>query len=373
MSRPMIPTALAFALAFAATAASAQSHGHGSHHTHGDHANHDAVQPDDDNAHTAHHPASGDAHEGHGAHAGHAPAAGVQPPTTDPHAGHDGHRGHHTSGDHGGHHGHDGHGGTVDASAVPPTVADPHAGHAMPAAGGLPLEPIPVPTEADRAAAFRPLHHGHAHGGGVHSLVRINRFEAWDADPGTGQAWEGSAWIGGDVQRLWLRSEGEREDGRTHAADLEVLYGRATGPWWDLLAGVRHDFQPGPSRTWAAVGLQGLAPYKFEVSATAYLGTGGHSAFNAEIEYELLFTSRLILQPLLEVELHGRDDPQRGTGSGLSTAEAGLRLRYEITRRFAPYLGVAYERAYGGTAEYRRQAGEADRDTRWVAGVRWWF
>ena len=236
-----------------------------------------------------------------------------------------------------------------------------------------PFEPVPLPTDADRAAAFAPLHHGHTHGGGIHSLVRFNRFEAWDADPGTGQAWEGRAWIGGDVQRLWLRSEGEREHGRTASADLEAFYGRGISPWWDLLAGVRHDFNPGPSRTWAALGVQGMAPYKFEVAATAYLDEGGRSMFTAEVEYELLLTSRLVLQPLVEVEFLGRADPERGTGSGLSTAEAGLRLRYEITRRFAPYVGIAHERAYGGTAGHRRQAGEAASDTRWLAGVRWWF
>ena len=247
-------------------------------------------------------------------------------------------------------------------------------GHCSPAAAtAAPREAIPVPTDADRAAAFAPLHAGHAHGTGIHSKIQFNRLEAWDADPGSGQAWEGRAWFGGDLRRLWLRSEGERIGGSTHGADLEVLYGQATGPWWDLLAGLRHDFSPGPSRTWAAIGVQGLAPYKFEVSATAYVGSGGHTAFNAEVEYELLFTSRLILQPLLEVELHGRDDPQRGIGSGLSTMEAGLRLRYEVTRQFAPYLGLVHERSFGGTADLRRLHDEPVRDTRWVAGLRVWF
>ena len=261
------------------------------------------------------------------------------------------------------------------SNADPHAAHDPHAGHAAspsPAAS-LPREPIPVPTEADRAAAFPHLHEGHAHGTSINSLVRFNRFEAWDADPGTGQAWEGSAWIGGDTQRLWLRSEGEREHGRTTAADIEVLYGRGISAWWDVVAGIRHDFAPGPSQDWAAIGVQGMAPYKFEVSATAYIGERGHSALAAEAEYELLLTNRLVLQPVLELELRGQDDPVRGIGSGLSSAEAGLRLRYEITRRFAPYLGVVHERTFGGTADYRRDEGEATRETRWVAGVRWWF
>ncbi|MBP7366902.1 MAG: copper resistance protein B [Pseudoxanthomonas sp.] len=263
------------------------------------------------------------------------------------------------------------------AAAQAPACTPEHAamGHCTPAATGAsaPREAIPAPTDADRAAAFAPLHAGHAHGAGIHSKIQFNRLETWDADPGSGQAWEGRAWFGGDLRRLWLRSEGERIGGSTHGADLEVLYGHATGPWWDLLAGLRHDFSPGPSRTWAAIGVQGLAPYKFEVSATAYVGSGGHTAFNAEVEYELLFSSRLILQPLLEVELHGRDDPRRGIGSGLSTMEAGLRLRYELNRRFAPYLGLVHERSFGGTADLRRLHDEPVRDTRWVAGLRVWF
>jgi copper resistance protein B len=260
------------------------------------------------------------------------------------------------------------------AHQVPTQDGDPHAGHAAaPSPGQQPREPVPMLTDADRAAAFPELHAGHAHGSTSNSLVRFNRFEAWDAQPGSGQAWEGSAWFGGDVQRLWLRSEGEREHGGTAASDVEVLYGCGISPWWDLVAGVRHDFAPGPSQSWAAFGVQGMAPYKFELSATAYLGEHGHSAFVAEIEYELLLTGRLILQPLLEVDVRGQDDPRRGIGSGLSSAEAGLRLRYEITRRFAPYVGLAHERAFGGTADYRREDGEPVRDTRWVAGVRWWF
>jgi len=267
--------------------------------------------------------------------------------------------------------------GPAATVASDPACPSGHAamGHCVPrdSEAQAPREPIPAPSDTDRAAAFAPLRHAHLHEGAINSLVRFNRFEAWDADPGSGQAWEGRAWIGGDVQRLWLRSEGEREHGRTASADLEVLYGRGIGSWWDLLAGVRHDFNPGPSRNWAAIGVQGLAPYKFEVAATAYLGDGGHTALRAEVEYELLLGNRLVLQPLVEVELYGRDDPQRGTGSGLATAEAGLRLRYEVTRRFAPYLGVARERAFGGTADHRRLAGDPVDDTRWVAGVRWWF
>ena len=245
-------------------------------------------------------------------------------------------------------------------------------GHAMPAPT-QPREPIPTLTDADRAAAF-PDVAGHAvHDRAVTSYFLFNRLEAFDADEGTGFQWEGQGWIGGDINRLWLRSEGERVGGLTESADLEVLYGRGIARWWDLVAGVRHDFKPGASQSFAAIGIQGLAPHKFEVEATAYVGERGQTAIRLEAEYELLLTNRLILQPLIEANIHGKDDPQRGIGAGLGTAEAGLRLRYEFTRKFAPYVGVTYERAYGDTADLRTAAGEERDDARIVIGLRTWF
>lgn len=245
----------------------------------------------------------------------------------------------------------------------------PGTNHDRPPPTGLPL---PEPTDADRAAAFPDVHPHTTHDRRVVSLVRFNRLEAWD-DEGGGQAWEATAWIGNDHHKLWLRSEGEREGGHTESADLEVLYGRPIAPWWDLVAGVRHDFQPGAPQTFAAIGVMGLAPYMFEVSATAYLGESGQTAASIEAEYEMLLTNRLILQPLIEATVYGKDDARRGIGSGLATVEAGLRLRYEFTRRFAPYVGVAWERAYGTTADFRREEGEGIDDTRIVMGVRFWF
>lgn len=301
----------------------------------------------------------------------------------------------------------------------PETRVDPHAGHDMPApedapidghtqhadhhsdtqapeAGGKPVdhaamghhlppdpdlpatapprEPIPVVTPADRIAAFPDVGGHTVHDTSVHSFWMLDRLETWDADPGTGLGWELESWTGTDLNRLWLRSEGERVDGTTESADLEVLYGRAVAPWWGVLAGVRHDFGgEGPSQTFAALGVTGMAPYKFEVDATAYLGESGQTAVALEVEYETLFTNRLILQWLAEAEAYGKTDPERGIGSGLSTLELGLRLRYEIRREFAPYVGVAWERAYGGTADYRREHSSDIEDTRIVAGVRIWF
>ena len=262
----------------------------------------------------------------------------------------------------------------MPTSASPPAEMDHAAmGHTAPTAPDQPLTPIPTLTDADRAAAFPDLQRHMEHAPEVNHYVLLNRLEAWDAEHGTGQAWEGLAWIGTDLDRVWLRSEGERSGGHTESADLEVLYGRSVSPWWDVVAGVKHDFQPGPSQTWAAFGVQGLSPYKFEVQATAYVGDSGRTAANVEVEYETLLTNRLILQSVVEMDLYGQDDPRRGIGSGLSTAEAGLRLRYEFTRKFAPYIGVAHERTYGGTADLRRAEGEDSNDTRVVAGVRIWF
>lgn len=253
-----------------------------------------------------------------------------------------------------------------------PTPTD-HSAHA-PADPTPPREPVPALTDADRAAAFPVIDHAAMqHASAVNSLLRVERLEQFDGRHGRGQAWEASGWIGGDIHRLWMRSRGEREAGRTQASNVELAYGRAVSPWWDALIGVRHDVRPAQSRTWAAIGLQGLAPYKFETSAMLYAGSGGQVLAEAEIEYEVLLTNRLILQPVIEATLAARDEPEHGLGRGLGKVEAGLRLRYEFTRRFAPYIGLSHERLFGDTADYHAAAGGTARDTRWVAGVRLWF
>jgi copper resistance protein B len=171
-----------------------------------------------------------------------------------------------------------------------------------------------------------------------------------------------------------LRSDGEQISGITESANLEILYGKATARWWDVVAGVRHGFLPGAeSQTFAAIGVMGLAPYKFEVAATAYIGEAGQTAIDFETEYEILLTNRLILQPVVEVSLFGQDDERRGIGSGLSTIEAGLRLRYEIRREFAPYIGLNWEKSFGNTADFARARGEEVDETQLVVGLRTWF
>ncbi|HTL14806.1 MAG TPA: copper resistance protein B [Thermomonas sp.] len=262
---------------------------------------------------------------------------------------------------------------TMDHSTMDQSTMEDHRAMDHPAKPRAPREPIPILTDADRAAAF-PVPDPHLrHASGTHSFWLLDRLEMTDAGGGGGLAWEGSVWVGGDIRRLWLRSEGEARDGGVESGSLKVLYGRAVTPWWDVVAGLRHDIGEGPSRNWAALGVQGMAPYKFEVAATAYLGPAGRTAARLEAEYETLLTNRLVLQWGAEANLHGRADPALGVGAGLSTVEAGARLRYEVTRRVAPYLGIERERAFGATAGLRTSAGEPRADTRLVAGVRLWF
>jgi len=246
-------------------------------------------------------------------------------------------------------------------------------GHDMTMPSDQPRQPIPPLTEADRTAAFPDVGGHPAHDSSMQTFLLLDRLEGWNADEGTGLAWEALGWVGTDMNRLWLRSEGDRVDDTTESVDLEVLYGRSIARWWDVVAGVRHDLGEGPSQTFAAIGVMGLTPYKFDVEATAYVGESRQTAARFEAEYDTLLTNRLILQWLAEATLYGKDDAQRNIGSGLSTVEAGLRLRYEFTRRFAPYIGVAWERAYGNTADLRREEGDDIDDTRFAAGLRFWF
>ncbi|RNF86553.1 copper resistance protein B [Montanilutibacter psychrotolerans] len=264
----------------------------------------------------------------------------------------------------------------VDHAAMghgtPASVDHAAMGHGTPPPSE-PRTPIPVITDADRAAAVPPTGGHGMHDNRPRSFVLLDRFETWNAPHGTGLAWDGQGWFGTDLHRLWVRGEGERVDGATEHASIEALYGRSIGPWWDVVAGLRHDFGGGPSRDAAAIGVMGLSPYKFEIEATAYIDGSGRTEARLEAEYDTLITNRLILQSSVEASVFGEDDVQRGIGSGLGTAEVGLRLRYEFTRRFAPYVGVVHERAFGRTADLRRGAGDGADDTRVVAGVRIWF
>ena len=232
--------------------------------------------------------------------------------------------------------------------------------------------PIPALTDADRAAVYNAPGGHQVHDSGVNSMLLVNQLE-WQGGDGNAQSWDIKGWVGGDIDRLWLRSEGERSAGRTESAEAQALWGHAIGPWWDVVGGVRQDFKPGASQTWAAFGLQGMALYNFEAEATLFVGESGHTAARLEGDYDILLTNRLILQPTAELNFYAQNDPQRGVGSGLAESELGLRLRYEVRREFAPYVGLSWNRTYGQTAQYARDEGEDVNQLHWVVGVRLWF
>ncbi|MEO8927738.1 MAG: copper resistance protein B [Caulobacteraceae bacterium] len=186
--------------------------------------------------------------------------------------------------------------------------------------------------------------------------------------------WEGEAWVGTDANRLWIKSEGEVDSqGRVSDGQQEIFYDRPVSTYFDLQGGVRYDADSGPGRGWAAFGIEGLAPWFFKVSATGYVGDAGRFAAKAMVSYDQLLTNRLIVGPEAEVNFYAKDDPARRIGSGLSDLDAGLRLRYEITRKFAPYIGVTFERKFGATADFVRAAGERSADVRFTTGLRTWF
>jgi copper resistance protein B len=203
--------------------------------------------------------------------------------------------------------------------------------------------------------------------------VMLDRLEWRDTDGAAALEWDAAAWYGGDYHKLWLKTEGEHRDGETENARAELLWDRIVTRWWSVQAGIRQDFGEGPSRTWAAVGVQGLAPYFFDVEATAYVGENGRTAARISSEYDLLLTQRLVLQPEAELNLYGKDDPERRIGAGLSDVQIGLRLRYELRREIAPYAGLVWTRRFGKSANFARAAGEDPNDFQALAGLRIWF
>jgi copper resistance protein B len=252
-----------------------------------------------------------------------------------------------------------------------PTEED-HSAHMAPSAGA-PREPIPPITDEDRRAAFPDGLAGHAvHDRRITTFVLFDQLE-WQGGERGGISIDNKTWVGGDINRLWLRAEGESSDGRPENAQVHAMYGRSISRWWDVVAGVRQDFRPGPPQTWVAIGVQGLAPQWFEVEATAYVGRAGRTHARVEVEYELLLTNRLVLQPLIEAELYGKSDAARGIGAGLSSIDGGLRLRYEFRREFAPYVGIVWHRAFFGSADLARAEGAAVGKTRLAVGLRTWF
>lgn len=208
----------------------------------------------------------------------------------------------------------------------------------------------------------------------VYTHVLLDQFEGRFGASNSFR-WDGQAWVGTDTNRLWLKSEGSviGSSGKVEDGIHEALYDRPISTYFDLQAGLRYDIDSAPSRGWAAFGIQGLAPQWFDVEATAYISGGGHLAARFKASYDLMLTQRLILQPEIELNLYSKSDPGRSIGSGLSDLDSGLRLRYEFTRKFAPYIGVAYQDKFGGTANFARRDGERVNDVLFVAGIRSWF
>lgn len=260
-----------------------------------------------------------------------------------------------------------------------------HAGHRS--AGALPRmredAPPPAAFEGPRhaadlfwdRAAMRESRTQLAeeHGGGRFAKVMLERLEYRAGGGNDAYLWDAQGWHGGDTDRIWLKSEGEGEvGGALEHAEVQALWSRAIGPFFDLQLGARYDFEP-RSRAYVAAGVQGLAPYMFEVDAAAFLSHKGDATARIEAEYDQRITQRLILQPRAELELSAQDVPELGIGAGLSSIEAGLRLRYEIAREFAPYVGVGWKRQIGSTADFARADGENADRLHLLLGVRAWF
>lgn len=215
------------------------------------------------------------------------------------------------------------------------------------------------------------------HSAPTYSAMRVDLAEyqlgMGKSSGGDSYRWEGEGWVG-DVNRLLLRTRGEGSvSGRLEQAELEAAGSRALSPWWNLQVGIRQDIRPTPSRTHAMLAVEGLAPYKFDVLARLFLSDKGQVTARLEGAADERITRRLVMQPRAEIELSAQDMPVQRLGSGLTRAELGLRLRYEITRKFAPYIGVFWTWAAGRTADYRRIESESTASHAIVLGIKTLF
>ncbi|MEQ1510645.1 MAG: copper resistance protein B [Sphingopyxis sp.] len=295
---------------------------------------------------------------------------------------------------------HDPHAGHVMSPAPPPTPApvpapapapasalpDPHAGHVMPPpVAEPPLAPPPPAALSGPAHAadtiYDPAQMAAAraaipamHGGATAHKVAIERLE-WGVGTGSdGYAWSGYGWSGGDIDRLWVKSEGEGDtQSGLERAEVQALWSHAIAPFWDVQVGVRQDIGTGPETTHAVIGVQGLAPYWFHVDAALFVSHRGDVTARVEAAHDIRLTQVWILQPRAEIELAAQDVPRLGIGSGLNSAELGARLRYQVTPHFAPYAGVEYARAFGNSTDFRRNAGERVGAWRFLLGISGWF
>jgi len=202
--------------------------------------------------------------------------------------------------------------------------------------------------------------------------LMMNELESNDSG-GTPLTWDAQAWFGHDLKKLWIKTEGERLQGGTEEAEIQALYSQAISSFWDIQIGLRHDAQPSPSQDWGVIGLQGLAPYFFEIDVALFVGESGNSGLRLNAEYEWLFTQKIILTPEIEMNFYGQNIPEVSLGSGFSDINLGLRLRYEIRRELAPYVGLEWSKFYGNSADFVRGDGVEVSDVKVVAGLRMWF
>jgi copper resistance protein B len=205
-------------------------------------------------------------------------------------------------------------------------------------------------------------------------FFQVEEFEYRANDNQDTFNWDAQGWIGGDFNKLWLKTEGEQPiEGRLEEAEIQALYSRKISDFFDAQVGIRYDFAPDPERTFAVVGIEGLAPYFFEIDAAAFVSNKGEISGRFKAEYDILLTQKLVLQPKFEMNVAVQEVEERGIGSGVNDVELGLRLRYEIVREFAPYVGVDWTRDLGQTADFSRAEGEDVNTLSFVAGVRFWF
>lgn len=278
----------------------------------------------------------------------------------------------------------------VVASPPPPPACSPeHAamGHcAMPAPPQPPSPPVGnAPPPAPRVDAADAIFGADAmapvrarlyaeHGGGSISRIMLDHAEVRVGSGETTYSWDGEARFGGDIDKLVIKSEGEGAfGGAFDRGEGQLLWGHAIGPYFDLQTGLRQDVGPGPSPTYAVVGVEGLAPYWFDVEAALFLSDKGDVTARVEGSYDQRITQRLILQPSAELNVALQDVREQGIGAGLSSAELGLRLRYELAREFAPYLGYVWEGKIGRSAQFARAVGNDPSRSSVVAGIRFWF
>ena len=260
-----------------------------------------------------------------------------------------------------------------DMTNMGANTADPPAAPPPPGARSGPAHAADTVFSAGQMADARGLFRNE-HGSIRTYRVLIDQLETRIQGGRDGYAWDGEAWYGGAINRLWLKTEGEGTFGDgPERAEVQALWSHALDPWFNLHGGIRYDFRPDPERGYLVLGIQGLAPYRFEVDGAFFLSEKGDLSARFEGEYELRITQRLILQPRVDLDFSLQDVPEIRIGSGISSAEAGLRLRYEFVPELAPYIGVHYGRTFGDTARFRRAAGEDVGGWSFLVGVRTWF